>query len=155
MQRMRRAIIGLGLVLLVAGGIGIWRAMHPPLSPEQQIGVNLEAAADALQRRSTSGVMRYVAPEFKWNNSSRDELRQLMAGASFQWRDVQLERTDEKITVSGDEAVSSGSYHLTYRTGPQAAPEAHNGTYTLRWKLRDGEWKIVAATGGESVGSEQ
>jgi ketosteroid isomerase-like protein len=151
MQRMRRAIIGLGLVLLVAGGIGIWRAMHPPLSPEQQIAVNLEAAADALQSRSTSGVMRYLAPEFKWNNSSRDELRQMVAVASFQWRDVQLERTNEKITVNGDEAVSSGTYHLAYRAGPQAALETQSGNYTLRWKLHDGEWKIAAATGGESM----
>lgn len=151
MQRMRRVIIGLGLVLLLGGSVVWWRAAHPPLSPEQQIAANLEAAADALQRRSTSGVMRYLAPDFSWNNSSRDELRQMMAGASMQWRDVQLQRLNEKITVNGDEAVSSGSYHLTYRTGPQATPETQRGNYTLRWKLRDGEWKIVTATGGESM----
>ncbi len=150
MQRIRRGIIGLGLLLLLAGGAAWWRAAHPPLSPEQQIAAALDDASQALEARSPRRVLAYLTPEFKWNNTSREELSNLLRGTAFQWRDVRLQRFNERIEVNGDSATSSGSYSLTYRNGPQAAPETQNGNYILRWQLRDGEWKIVAATGGDS-----
>ncbi len=147
MQRMRLGVFVLGFVLIVFGSIAWWRATHPPLTAEQQIAANLDDAQRALQNRSAGGVLRHLAPDFSWNNTSRQEVSSMMKGSLFQWRDVQVQRTGEQIAVNGNTATSSGSFRLLYRPGPNAPPQTANGTYTLHWRLIDGEWKITKAEG--------
>jgi ketosteroid isomerase-like protein len=92
-------------------------------------------------------VLRHLAPDFSWNNISRQEVSSMTKGSLFQWRDVQVQRTGETISVTGNEATTSGSFRLSYRPGPNAPPQTTSGTYSLRWRLNDGEWKIVKAEG--------
>jgi ketosteroid isomerase-like protein len=126
-----------------------WRAAHPPLTPEQQIAANLDDAQRALQNRSAGGVLRHLAPDFSWNNTSRQEFSSMTKGSLFQWRDIQVQRSDEQISVSGNEATSTGSFRMSYRAAPNTPPQNMSGTYTLRWRLIDGEWKVVKADGAQ------
>ncbi len=149
---MRRLIIGLGLVLLLVGGLGYWRASHPLLSPEQQIAANLDDVSSALQNRAANRVLRHLAPEFSWNNTPRKEIGDLLRGSMLGWRDVQLQRSGERIEINGDAATSSGSFRLSFRSSQGGDAQTQSGTYNLQWRKIDGEWKITAAKGGESVG---
>jgi ketosteroid isomerase-like protein len=147
MQRLQLGVMVLGVLLLLIGGISWWRAAHPPLTAEQQIAANLDDAQRALQNRSAGGVLRYLAPDFSWNNTSRQEFSGMTKGSLFQWRDVQVQRTDEEITVTGNEATSSGTFRISFRSGRDAPLQTMNGTYILHWRLIDSEWKVVKAEG--------
>lgn len=149
MQRLRLGVFALGFVLLVIGGMAWWRATHPPLTAEQQIAANLDDAQRALQNRSASGVLRHLAPEFSWDNTSRQEVSSMTKGSMFQWRDVQVQRTDEEISVTGNEAVSTGNYRISYRIRSDMPPQSLSGRYTLHWRLINGEWKVVKAEGAK------
>jgi ketosteroid isomerase-like protein len=147
MRRLRLGVFVLGCILVLIGGVIWWRAKHPPLTAEQQIAANMDDAQRALQNRSAGGVLRHLAPDFSWNNTSRQEVSSMTKGSLFQWRDVQVERSNEQVDVSGTEATSTGSFRITYRSSPDAPPQTANGTYSLRWRLITGEWKIVKAEG--------
>ena len=149
---MRRFVIGLGFVLLVFGGFSYWRATHPILSPEQQIILQLDDVSSALQNRSANRVLGHLSSDFKWNNSGRKEIGDLLRGSMLGFRDVQLQRSGETIHVNGDSATSSGSFRLNYRTSQGGEAQAHEGDYTLQWRKIDGNWKITAVKGGESLG---
>ena len=151
MHKIRYVVLALGLVLLIVGGIGVWRAMHPPLTAEEQIIANIDDAAVSIEQRSTSRLARYLAPEFSWNGTPRADALRLLAGTFYQFRDVQLQRTIERVQVNGDTATTSGTYHISFRSAPQAAPESQSGAFTLKWRLRDGKWLIVSAQGGEAL----
>jgi ketosteroid isomerase-like protein len=154
MQKMRYAVLAFGLVLLIVGGIGVWRATHPPLTAEEQIVANIDDAAAGIEQRSVSRLAHYLAPEFSWNGTPRADVTRALAGTFYQWRDVQLQRTVDRVQVSGDTATTSGTYRISFRPAPDAAPETQAGTYTLQWRLRDGNWQIVAAQGGEALRGE-
>jgi ketosteroid isomerase-like protein len=147
-------VFALGTVLLLIGGFLWWQAANPPLTAEQQITASLDDAADALQKRSAAGVLRHLAPDFTWNNTSRDEFSSLLKGSLFQARDVQIRRSNEKVVVNGDEATSTGSFRATYRTTPNGDITTQNGTYTTRWKMLDSGWKMVAIEGAAPAISE-
>ena len=145
MRNLRKLILGLGLLLFVVGGISLWRAMHPPLTTEQQIVANMDDAARALENRLPRGILRHLAPEFSADGTSRKEFDSILKGMLFQWREVQVQRFNERVEVNGDSAVSSGTYRLSYRSAPDAPIESQSGSYSLQWRLLDGEWKVVAA----------
>jgi hypothetical protein len=149
MHKIRFVVLALGLVLLIAGGFGVWRAMHPPLTAEEQIIANIDDAAASIEQRSTSRLARYLAPEFSWNGTPRADVIRMLAGTFYQYRDVQLQRTIDRVQVDGDTATTNGTYRISFRAAPQAAPESQSGTFTLRWRLRDGNWQIVSAQGTE------
>src|SRR4028119_1994047 len=131
MQRLRSGFIVLGSLLLLVSGVVWWRITHPPLTPQQQIAANLDDAQRALQNRSAAGVLRHLAPDFSWNNTSRQEVSSLTKGSMFQWRDVQMQRTDEQISVAGNTASSTGSFRVSYRPAPKAPLQTATGTYML------------------------
>ena len=151
----RFGLFAVGLMLLLAGVVSWWRASHPPLTASQQITANLDEATQALQNRSTAGILRHIAPGFSWNNNSKKELGDLLRGAMFQWRDVQLQRSGEVTVVNGTQATTTGSYMLRYRAGPKAPRETSSGNYKLQWQMQDGNWKIVKADGGEAAMNAQ
>ncbi|HEX8834773.1 MAG TPA: nuclear transport factor 2 family protein [Abditibacteriaceae bacterium] len=151
MKNLRTYLIVAGVLLLIFGGWQAWRAANPKLTDEQQVRLHLDGAASALQDRSTARFVNYLAPNFTWNDSSRAEFNQLLAGAMWQTRDVQLQRSDEKIEVRGDQATTTGRFRVSYRSAAQAPPDTRRGTYSLKWKRIDGDWKIISATGGENL----
>jgi hypothetical protein len=154
MHKLRNSILALGLVLLLVGGFLWWQAANPPLTAEQQIKTSLDDAQAALQKRSTAGVLRHLAPGFSWNNSSRDEFASLLKGGLFQARDIQIQRYDEQIIVNGDEATSRGTFRATYRATPKGELTRQRGTYQMRWKMLDEGWKITAIEGADPAVAE-
>ena len=149
MRQLRLGVFVLGVLLLLVGGIVWWRAAHPPLTAEQQIVANLDDAQRALENRSAGGVLRHLAPDFSWDTTSRQEISTMTKGSIFQWRDVQVQRTDEEISVTGTEAVSSGNFRMSYRVRSGSPPQRLSGRYILRWRLIEGEWKVVKAEGAK------
>ena len=147
MQKLRSAIIALGILFCVIGGYFWWRAANPPLTSEQQIAANLNAAESALKQRSAGGILRHFAPEFSASGTSRDEFSSLLKGTLFQWRDVKMRRSNELITINGNEATSSGSYRISYRTSPNQPRQIQRGNYVLHWRRINDEWKVVKAEG--------
>lgn len=151
MSSRNRVLVAL---IFCAVAFGIWRISRPQLSPEQQVKVVMDGVSQSVQNASPRGILQFLSPDFKWNNSSRAEveklIRQLCAGASR----VELTRTNEKISVRGDEATVSGHYEIRFHTLQEASSEpahSHGGDFTLLWQKIDGEWKIVALQGGENA----
>lgn len=151
MQAFRKYFIAVGVLLILAGGFSAWRASNPPQSEEQILLSTLDDAASAIQDRSVARVSKFLAPSFSWNGTSRSELKQVMTGAFWQWRDVQLQLTNQQVTVNGDEATTSGRFILNYRPAQDAAPESNSGNFTLQWRKADGQWQVVSATGADNM----
>ena len=142
--QLRQFFIIAGAALLLAG-IFFWWQSRTPQTPEQQIQAALDNAETALERRSVSGLMQHLARDFKWNNTSRSEVADLLRGTFFLARDVQITRSEETIKVTGEIATSTGTFRATYRTAPQGPIETSEGRFTFRWRREDGQWKIVEA----------
>jgi len=147
MQKFRTVFIALGLLFIFAAGVSFWRSAHPPQSDEELLMSSLDNAASAVRDRSVGRVMSFLAPGFSANGTSRGEFNRMMTGAFFQWRDVQLDLSNQKVQISGDSATTSGHFVLNYRPQEGAAPENHRSDFSLQWRKIDGAWKIVSASG--------
>ena len=140
-----------GLMLIMAGAYFTFRKSSSPLSSEAQITRELDQAESALEARSAPRLTHLLSEDFRWGDNDRKEFNQMVAGAFWQWRDVELTRTGQSVTVSGDNADARGTYVMRYRPSEGAAVETHRGNYVLHLRLEDGEWKVAAATGGENA----
>lgn len=149
----RKLLVIVGLAMLLFGGISAWRALHPALSPEQQIASQVEGLSQAIQNRSVGNTAGYLAKEFVWHSTPKTDVVEGMRGAFYSWREVQLNPSGLQIEVNGERATSSGNFSLSFRPGPDAAPEVRAGKFKLFWELRDGQWKVVKAEGGENLAS--
>ena len=148
---LRKFILALGCVLLIAGGIVAWRATHPPLNDKQQIEANLEAARSAIENRNARGVTQYFASDFTWQGEKKADIHNRLVGVFIQSRDVQLHLSNVTTVMSGDSATTTGHYSISFKRTPDAWTQTDVGDFRLRWARRDGDWKIVKAEGGENL----
>ena len=133
------------LILIIIGAVA-WTITHPVLTPTQQIELALDNAQSALENRSVGGVMNVLSKDFSYDGTSRKDIADALRGAFFQWRDVKLQRTNSRVSVSGNSASTRGSYVLTYRPNLDAPLQTQHGTYELQWHLEEGNWKVAKAT---------
>lgn len=153
MPATRKFILIAGLVIFVLGVIIAWRAMHPPLSPTEQIKANLEAMKSGIEQRNVRAASRYLSKDFHWRDVPRAEItKQHMPAAFFMWRDVHLQISNLQTEVHGETATSTGRFTLNYRPQADMAPEVRTGKFKIEWQLEDGEWKAIKGEGGESIG---
>ena len=154
LRNSRRLLVIGGLLLFVVGMIGIWRAVHPPLSPEDQIKANTQDLCVNIENRNVRGVSGYFTKDFTYNGNSRQDLVREMQMAFFQGRDVQVHISNEQVKVNGDSAVSTGHYSISFRAGPNAPSESHAGDFQLNWVNQDDQWLIESVKGGINIGNE-
>ncbi|HEX8552633.1 MAG TPA: hypothetical protein VF681_13880 [Abditibacteriaceae bacterium] len=148
---MKKWIAVVGALFIIAGAYFTFRRANSPLSDKQQIALAMEQAESALESRSAARLKNFLAEDFRHGETNRKDLSSMMAGAFWQWRDVQLLRNGEKNSVSGDTATVTGNYALRFRPSEGATYEAHGGLYTLQLRRVSNDWKIVSASGGESL----
>jgi ketosteroid isomerase-like protein len=148
---MKKWIVLVGALFIVAGAYFTFRRTNSPLSDKQQIAVAMEQAENAVETRSAARLKNFLAEDFRHGDTNRKDISSMMAGAFWQWRDVQLLRNGEKIYVDGDTATVTGNYALRFRPSEGATYEAHGGLYTLQLRRVNNEWKIVSASGGENL----
>jgi uncharacterized membrane-anchored protein YhcB (DUF1043 family) len=144
MRKISSRVLAL-LILLVVGGVA-WRLTHPALSPSQQIERTLDDATQSLQNRSVGGVLSVLSKDFSYSGTSRQETADTLRGAFFQWRDVQMHRSNPSAEVRGETANTRGFYTLTFRPTMDAPFETQRGEYSLEWRLENGDWKVVRAS---------
>lgn len=149
---MRKLIIIVGLVLLVVGGVAIWRQMHPVLSAEEQIAANLEDLARAASGKRLSGIMTYLDKDFKYGSMGRKDVQSSLAAAFWQFRKIDVQISGVKIQVNQDTAMSTGHYTVATQRETTSPPDTSAGDFKIGWKRQDGEWKAVNAEGGQLPG---
>lgn len=144
------------VVVLLIFGYALWRLSRPPLTPEQQIRANMNGVAQAMQNTSPRAILGYLAPDFKWNNNSRDEVEHVIREAAVSATKVEVTRSGEKISVRGDSATATGDFSISFRMlqeSRETPPHVSAGQYTVLWqKQADGDWKISSVQGGENMG---
>ena len=145
-------------VLVVAGLLAAvaltFYFLRPPLSPEQQLRRDMDGLQSAVESTSPRGVLAYVADDFKWNDTNRDGLSKLLKGAFIEATQVKAKRTAETYEIRGDSATVSGIFNARYRRIRESHDAPMNtlaGDYSLIWQRRDGDWKIVGASGGDKT----
>jgi ketosteroid isomerase-like protein len=139
----------LGVLLLLFGGVWIWRATHPPLTDEQQIMALMEDARSAIATRNTNRLASYLADDFNWNGQNKRELESTLRGAFFQTRDLEPSISGVKVSVQGETARATGNYSLRYRMQNTKTTETRVGRFQIALEKRDGTWKIVRAQSAE------
>jgi hypothetical protein len=152
MNMLRRASVSVGLFLILLAAYGAWRSANLVQSDTEQIRSVLDAAASGLKDRAASRITGNLTPDFKWGETSRSEFNQILSGALWQARDIDLVRTNEQIEVRGDTATSTGKYRASYRPAPEAGVETNSGNYSVTLRKIDGDWKIQSLRGGENIG---
>ena len=147
---MKRILIVSGVLLLLLSGFLFWRALHPPLSDEQQIAANLDIIARAAGERDAVTIAHLMAPTFTFNGNAgtdrKEFQRQLYAGM-LQYRVIDLQINGAQIAVKGDVAECNGRFLLNLKSEFDSPPEPHGGKFKLKWKKLDGEWKISEVEG--------
>ena len=147
---MKRILTLSGLALLLLSGFLIWRALHPPLSDEEQIAANLDAIVRAAAARDAASIADFLAPQFSFNGNAgtaRREFQRQLYAAMLQYRVINLQINGVKVEVNGPNASSDGRFLLNLKAEFDSPPESQAGDFALKWKKLDGEWKIVAAAG--------
>lgn len=142
---MRKYLPIVVVVLVVALGILTWRRLHPPLTDEQQILVAIEEIQEAARNRSPRGIANFLAKEFKVGETGKSEFQNSLAAGILQYRVIDLDVPNPKISISGDSAQSSGQYVLSLKSEFNSPPQITRGQVSLRWKKIEGEWLIVRA----------
>ena len=147
---MKRILIVSGVLLLILSGFLIWRALHPPLTDQQQIAANLDSITAAANARDAPTVASFMAPTFSFNGRAgtgrKDFQRQIFAGM-MQYRVVDLQINGVKIKVNGAVADSDGRFLLNLKPEFDSQPETYSGNFQLKWRKVDGEWKISEIVG--------
>ena len=145
-------------VLVVAGSLAVIVValflLRPKLTPEQQLRRDMDGLQSAVESTSPRGVLAYVADDFKWNDSNRDGLSKLLKGAFLEASKIEATRTAETYEIRGDSATVSGIFNARYRRVRESHDAPKNtlaGDYSLIWQRRDGDWKIVGASGGDKT----
>ncbi|MBV9868306.1 MAG: DUF4440 domain-containing protein [Abitibacteriaceae bacterium] len=151
----RKLVLWLGCVLFLIGGFLAWRAMHPPLSDQEQIDAQIEEIRTAVNHRSSGGAVKYLAKGFTYGGMSRSELKSNMGGLFLQWRHVELNVTGLHTQVQGDTAKSSGHFIFNTQSEEGSPVQSQRGDFTLHWEKRDGQWQIVQIDGGLNPGDVQ
>ena len=147
---MKKILIVSGALVLLLSAVLIWRALHPPLTDEQQIAANLDAIAAAASARDAVTLASYLAPTFTFNDqgqTQRKEFQRQLYGAILQYRVVDLGINGVQVKVQGERASSDGRFILSLKSEFSSPPEVHNGDFQLQWQKSNGEWKIVAVKG--------
>ena len=147
----RKILIGIAIVITVLGGITAWRALHPPLSDQEQIAANIEDLRAQIEKRNTNGALKYLAKDFRYGGIPKKDLRTAVAGTVMRWRDVKLNVSGVRIEVQGETATTVGRYSLSYRTGESAPTQIQSGDFRLQWQKLDGNWEITQADGPQSL----
>ena len=126
--------------------------MRPKLTPEQQLRADMSGLERAIENTSPRDVLHYIADDFKWNDTDRESFSRLLKGALIETSKIEATRTGETYDVRGDSGTVSGTYTARYRRIRESSSAPMNtlsGEYSIQWQQRDGEWKIVSATGSE------
>ena len=152
---MKRNLILSGIVVLLLSAVLIWRALHPPLTDEQQIAANLDAIVAAANARDAASIADFMAPQFALGDQGQTERkefqRQLYAGMLQQYRVVDLKINGVQNSVEGENAHSEGRFLLNLKSEFNSPPEPHAGDFKLEWRKIDGEWKIVKVEGAPNL----
>lgn len=146
---MKKWIVILGALFIVAGAYFTFRRGSAPLSSKAQIALSLDQAETALEDRSAARLTKFLADDFRAGDSNRKDVNTMLAGSFWQWRDVEMLRNGEKISVNGETATVTGNYALRFRPSEGASYEMHGGLYTLQLRNAKGEWKVVSASSSE------
>jgi hypothetical protein len=142
---MRKFLVAFVILLVVVGGILTWRRLHPPLNDQQQIAAAMDGISAAASARSPGRVASYLAKDFKIAGMGKSEFQNSLAGGILQYRVIELDVPNPKISVDGEVAATEGSFNLSLKPEFNSAPEIHTGRYKLRWRKVDGEWLIANA----------
>ena len=143
---MNKIFAAIGVLLVLTGAYFTFRSATP-LSDEAQITQNLDEAQSALEARSAARVTKFLSKDFQIGDMNRKDFNSALAGAMWQWRDVKLTRTGEKITVSGDGATVTGLFKLRYSSTEGGTMETQAGAYTMHLRKEDGESKVLDVKG--------
>ena len=147
---MKRILIVSGLTLLILSGFLVWRALHPPLSDEQQIAANLDAIVQAASARDAVSIADFMAPTFTFNgqkNTARKEFQRQLYAGMLQYRAIDLQINGVQVQANGENASSDGRFLLNLKSEFDSPPEPYGGNFKLKWKKIDGEWKISEVEG--------
>lgn len=144
---MRKILLIGGLLLLLLGGFFTWRALHPPLTDEQQIAAALDGITSAANNRQPRGVANYLAKDFKFGSTRKKEFQQSLAAGILQYRVVDLKLAGVQVDVNGETATSSGRYTLNLKSEYTSPAEVFPGNFDLKWRKIDGEWLVTEVEG--------
>ncbi len=147
---MKRILIVSGVLLLILSAFFGWRALHPPLSDEEQIAANLDAIVKAASARDAVSIADLMAPTFKFNGNdgtTRKEFQRQLYAGMLQYRAIDLQINGVKVKVQGDVAASDGRFLLNAKREFDTPPEPYSGDFKLKWKKIDGQWKISEVEG--------
>ncbi len=147
---MKRLFIVSGLVLLLLSGFFLWRALHPPLTDQQQIAANLESIVKAADARDAVTIAHFMTPTFTFNGHNgtvRKDFQRQLFGGMMQYRVVDLQINGVKVNVQGAVADSDGRFLLNVKSEFDSPPEPYSGNFKLKWRKVDGEWKISEVAG--------
>jgi hypothetical protein len=144
---MRKYVPVLAILLVLVGGVLLWRRLHPPLTDREQILAAMDGIRDAANNRSPRGVVNFLAKDFKLGEVSKSEFQNSLAGAILQYRVIDLSLSNPQVIVNGVSGTSSGTYVLSLKSEYNSPPEITRGRFALKWKKVEGEWLI---SGGEA-----
>ena len=155
MNGLQRAIAGLSVVSITAGGIWL-AAPHPAASPELQIAEALQDASDAAKRGSVDGVMEVVSDDFKSGVLTKQRLRLLLMRSQQSARGVNydVKVTPPRILPAGekpDERVVMSRLAVFDAVGGDTYWGADGLTFVMRKEKRrrflfftEPRWRVIS-----------
>ncbi|PQV65401.1 hypothetical protein B1R32_101141 [Abditibacterium utsteinense] len=150
---MRKFFPILALLILVVGGVLLWRWTHPKLSDEEQIAANLNGICEGAKARSPRAITDYLSKDFKAGDTTKSELQNSLVAGILQYRVIDLKISSVKTSVlraslgEGVTASSEGQFLLSLKSEYNSQPQIQTGKFDLKWRKIDGEWKVITAQG--------
>ena len=150
-----RTLVIIAVIVLGAGGYGVYRLTRPALDDKTQIRNLVLTAARSLEQQRVKSFMAVVADDYSDGTYTKRDIENLVRGAVLQTGEIrivtkmpslEIQGTTARATVQAEVVVGRG------RPGP-GSTEIAQGNYTVEMALRKDRhgWQVTSARGWESA----
>ena len=151
----RTSRVLLVLILLAAGGYGIYRFTRPQVDDRTQIEGLIRNAARFLEQQRVKSFMTVLADEYQDGTYSKADLEPLVRGAVLQSGEIRVVPFLRDLAVQGTTAtvVLEAEVTVASRQPTGATSEPATERYTIELALAKGRhgWQVTSARGWESA----
>lgn len=153
MQPSSKRALGIVAVLVLAL-IAYFALRQPPVSDQDQIAAQLQAAAAAAQNHNSGGIMNVISADYKGPSpiTNTDSLHFFLGRILRDSGAVQVAFSPPNVVVTGDTAASTSQLTVRDRDTGQVR---FDEPVTINWKREDGHrllilptkvWRVVGTT---------
>ncbi len=139
------------VIVILLGGIALWRYTHPKLDDREQIVAQLEAIQSAAENKNPRGITAVLSDDFTFGGTKKKELNSQLAGFFFTADKIETQMQIIEVQVRGDTAFSRGTYELSTRNETSQPFSRRSGNFKINWRKIEGVWKIEKVDGAQNL----